>query len=269
MYCNWKASKTYCLVSKSLLTMDKGDTFMNPVSDTLSMKHKLIYLMLSIVMNAMGNGITVALNLGSAMWTASAVNISKYTGYPLAWIMIILGTFTILVNGWITKEWNVKRIIGNYLFMVLFSFLVGLFAQFFVYLGMASLPYFVRMGLDIGGIFLLACGVSLYQRLHLVIHPIDEYMNSIRYYLCRGHATLGQWVSFLPPIVLTFVMVWITKQLYAVHIGTLVSLLFQGAFTGWADRHIFPSIQRYKLESNETDNYTIVGETIYDDISDK
>lgn len=42
----------------------------------LSNVRLLIYFIVSLMFNCLGNALTVALNLGSALWTAAAVNIS-------------------------------------------------------------------------------------------------------------------------------------------------------------------------------------------------
>ena len=45
----------------------------------LSNVRLLIYFIVSLMFNCLGNALTVALNLGSALWTAAAVNISDVT----------------------------------------------------------------------------------------------------------------------------------------------------------------------------------------------
>lgn len=46
-------------------------------TQTLSKTQLLVYFIFSIFLNSLGNALTVAINLGSALWTAAAVNLSK------------------------------------------------------------------------------------------------------------------------------------------------------------------------------------------------
>ncbi len=209
----------------------------------LSAVQTIFYLTVSILINAMGNGLTVALNLGSAMWTASAVNISNYFNIQLGSIMVGLGVTCIVINAIINKKVDWKKILGNLVFMVPFSYLVAMFSLLFAYSGIGELPLAIRVFLDIFGIMMLATGVSIYQRVNLILHPIDELMHSIRFIYCKGNPAIAQIVSFIPPMLILIGMFIISGQLYAVNIGTLVSLLFQGSFVGLADKYIFPSLK--------------------------
>ncbi len=56
----------------------------------LSNVRLLIYFIVSLMFNCLGNALTVALNLGSALWTAAAVNISDVTPVSLSMIVVHL-----------------------------------------------------------------------------------------------------------------------------------------------------------------------------------
>ena len=81
--------------------------------ETTSMGLLLGYFILSIFLNSLGNALTVSLNLGSALWTAAAVNIAKITPISLSAMLFISGFIVIIVNLVILKKVNVKRILGN------------------------------------------------------------------------------------------------------------------------------------------------------------
>ena len=57
--------------------------------ETTSMGLLLGYFILSIFLNSLGNALTVSLNLGSALWTAAAVNIAKITPISLSAMLFI------------------------------------------------------------------------------------------------------------------------------------------------------------------------------------
>ena len=97
--------------------------------ETSSIGLLLGYFILSIFLNSLGNALTVSLNLGSALWTAAAVNIAKITPISLSAMLFISGFIVIIVNLIILKKVNLKRILGNLIFMTPFSILVGILQQ--------------------------------------------------------------------------------------------------------------------------------------------
>src|SRR5699024_576269 len=88
---------------------------------------------ISIVLNCIGNGFTVALNLGSALWTASAVNIAHASGWQLNTILILIAAFVVIVNIFFRGYFSCYVFFCNIFFSVPFSFLVVLFFFYFVF----------------------------------------------------------------------------------------------------------------------------------------
>ena len=75
------------------------------------------YFSLSIFLNSLGNALTVAINLGSALWTAAAVNLSNVFPITLSVMLFISGALVILTNILILRRFEIKRILGNLIFM--------------------------------------------------------------------------------------------------------------------------------------------------------
>ena len=84
-----------------------------------------IYFGLSIIINSFGNALTVALNLGSPLWTATCVNVSQTIHWSLGNIMVIWGALLIIINTILIRKIDLKRIGKSIIFMVLFSYLVS------------------------------------------------------------------------------------------------------------------------------------------------
>ena len=205
----------------------------------------LYYLLCSILINAFGNSLTVSLNMGSSMWTAAAVNSSHFFAIPLSDAMLCFAFFAIFANIVMTKRIKWRMLLGNFVFMFPFSYLVRFFTDTLVAVGLPQLPFVIKLALDCIGILFIAIGVSIYQRVNVMIHPIDELMNNVRFLYCKGNARIGMWVSFIPPISVIVLLYVLSGQLYAVHLGTIVALLFQGTWIGMADKVVFPSLHHY------------------------
>lgn len=199
------------------------------------------YFALSIVLNSLGNALTVAMNLGSALWTASAVNLHAVTPLSLSWLLFLEGVLVIIVNIIILRRFEWNRIIGNLIFMVPFSYLVQFFAVGVAHL-LGGLPLWSKVIVDCFGICLIGTAISLYQRVNWWMHPVDDMTQIIRFRYLKGSAWVSQLVTFAAPTLAIIVIFIATHHMQAVNVGTIFALLFQGAIVGWADRHIFPRL---------------------------
>ena len=196
----------------------------------------IFYFALSLFINATGNGLTVAANMGSSMWTASAANIALDFNYSISWVLIFYGAIQILINIALIRRFDWPSIFGNIIF-------ISLFKQFFLSLGISNLPLVAIIALDILGIVMIAIAISIYQRLNLILHPIDEMTNILRFQYFNGNANLAQWVNFSVPALLIIILGLIYRQVVAVNIGTAVALFFQGTLINNADTYIFPKLK--------------------------
>ncbi|KRL44955.1 hypothetical protein [Lacticaseibacillus manihotivorans] len=202
----------------------------------------------SLILNGFGNGMTVAMNLGSALWTSSAVNLSHAFDVSLLTILLIEGVAVVLFNAAVLGHLDWRRIAGNFIYMIPFSFLVSGFADLIKMTPLVTLPLVIRVALDLIGIMCIGCATSIYQRINVVLHPNDDFMQIIRFKFLHGNAAIAQPVSFLPPILIDILCVSFTHQIYAINIGTLFSLVAQGAVIGFADTHVFPKLKHRHLQ---------------------
>ena len=214
---------------------------------TISKPKLLGYFIFSIFLNSLGNALTVAINLGSALWTAAAVNLSKVLPITLSVMLILSGSIVIVTNIIILGRFDFKRVLGNLIFMVPFSWLVGVFEVQLLKLHITPLPLWSQVILDCLGVVLIAVAISIYQRINWMLHPVDDLMQIIRFKYLQGNATVAQLIVFTPPIVAIVISLLVTHQLYAINIGTLFALAFQGTMVGIADKVVFPSLKHQNL----------------------
>ncbi|MCL1631638.1 hypothetical protein M3N64_06710 [Sporolactobacillus sp. CPB3-1] len=212
----------------------------------------LFYLAISIFFNAFGNALTISLNLGSALWTASAVNFTALTSISVSWILFASGILVIIANALIIRKVDWHRILGNLIFMVPFSYLVGLLSTCLGAFGINELPLLLRVVLDVAGICFISLAISIYQRVNLMLHPCDDLMQIIRFKYFKGNATIAQLVTFMPPVVITLICWFFLHQLYAINVGTVFALLFQGSLVGVFDKFVFPSLKHQHIEPGKT-----------------
>lgn len=219
----------------------------------LPITESIVYFVISIFVNALGNALTVSLNLGSALWTASSVNVTQFTGIPLDVMLFAFGVAVVIINTLIIHKIEWHRILGNLIFMVPFSYLIGLITQRLLSFGINELPLTVRIILDLVGICFISMGISIYQRVNLILHPCDDLMQIIRFRFFKGNATLAQLMTFAPPIVIV-ILCWIEQQhVYAINIGTIFALIFQGTLVGVFDKSVFPTLKHQHLHNASGD----------------
>lgn len=203
----------------------------------------VFFFILGLILNAGGNALTVALNLGSPVWTATCVNVARTLHVSLGLIMVYWGAALIIATILITRKIQGWRTVKNVVFMVLFAALVNWLSKWFEQTPLMTLPIIVRVLLDFGGIGLIAAGVSLYQRVNWMLHPCDDLMQIVRFRFFEGNANRAMLAVYLPAVLITVLCVWDTHHLWAVNIGTIFALVFQGWLIGVADRRLFRQLR--------------------------
>ncbi|ANK60555.1 hypothetical protein [Loigolactobacillus backii] len=206
---------------------------------------RMDFLVLSILMNATGNALTISTNLGSAVWTGSSVNLANWIHVSLGTTLFIYGIVITLVNQLLLGHFDRRRFFSNLLYIVPFSYLVQIMTTAWDWLGVPHLGLGARIILDIVGILTVAAAVSIYQRSNILMHPNDDLSYILRFKYLNGSAILGQWASYTPPIIITIISFIATGQLKAIGFGTILALVAQGAIMNWSDHHVFPSLKHH------------------------
>lgn len=233
--------------------------------------------LLSLPVNALGNALTAVTSdrvaspgaagsyLGAAYWTAGYYNIASilpdWVGAQgpfnrQTWACFLVGSALIVVDQLLVGRVNAARIAGNLLFLVPFSLLVGMFTDLllgrytpgwggFPYAGDDPAVHVLYMAVNVFGMCCMGAAISLYQRANIALHPADDLMQILRFRFFDGNAVTATWASFAVPTLMIAVATVASSvhdgafTLRYVGVGTVVAFLFQGAVTGWSDRHLF------------------------------
>ncbi|KRM47041.1 hypothetical protein FC51_GL001473 [Lentilactobacillus parabuchneri DSM 5707 = NBRC 107865] len=205
-----------------------------------------------MILNAFGNALTISANMGSAVWTASAVNYSHWFNVNVGMILFFIGLLNAITNQILLKYLDWPRFIGEVLYVCFFSYFVNIFVQGFELLGVGQLPIVVRGILACLGIIFFCTAISLYQRANLLMHPNDDTTNILRFMYLKKSAVAAQLIDFIPPIIAMVISFAVTKNLYAVNVGTIFSILFNGLIIQTADRYVWPKLKHnFKVLGND------------------
>lgn len=204
--------------------------------------YRLLALVIGLVLNALGNALSVSANFGSGIWTAACVNIANWLHGDVGLILFIVGVGSATLNLFLIRHWDGWRWIGEVVFIASFSYFIDLFVALFKHWGVPDLATPWRILLSILGVTIFAISISIYQRANIVMHPNDDTSNILRFRYLHGRATLSQFVDFVPPIIMLIICVLGTHRLYSVNVATIYSMLFNGIIIAWTDEHILPSL---------------------------
>ncbi len=211
------------------------------------------FLGLSLLINSIGHALTVVMNLGSAVWTASAVNLYHLWPLSLRVTLFTCGVIVVIINAILIHRIIWHRVLGNLLFTLPFSFLIQWFTSLIQQSGITGLPLELRVVIDVFGILCVALATSIYQRANLILHPNDDFMQIIRFRYVHGSATVAQMIHYIPPVIVMAITFVISGQLWAVNVGTIICLFFQGTFIGFFDKHVFLNLKHYGLDTIQRD----------------
>ncbi|CAK1242947.1 Uncharacterized membrane protein YczE (YczE) [Fructobacillus cardui] len=229
---------------------------MNNAKRTISWTAALSYFAFSLVINSMGNVLTIVTSqkihpsiLGSAYWTAAqnGLNHSLHgNSETLSIVFFVVGMLIAVLNMVLEHRIDIKRFLGNLAFMVPFSALISVFASAFSKLlpeahSWPMIAFYIF--LNFFGVALIAIAISIYQRTNIVLHPADDLMQVLRFKYFKGNAGIAMWVSYIPPTIIGVVALIMLPDFTNYGIGTIFAFLFQGSITGWADTRIFSKLK--------------------------
>lgn len=208
-----------------------------------SIQTRIVGLISGLILNAFGNGLCISANMGSGLWTASAVNLNKWLGWNTGLLLFIIGVINAITNQFLIKRFDGKRLVGEVLYVLFFSYFVNIFTGLLNMVGVPSLPIVIRAILSCLGVAFFCVAISLYQRANIVMHPNDDTTNILRFLYLKGNSTAAQIIDFIPPIIIIIVAGLAVHNVYSVNVGTIFSFIFNGILIASADKFIWPSLK--------------------------
>ncbi|MQS90232.1 hypothetical protein [Companilactobacillus mishanensis] len=199
--------------------------------------------MIGLVLNAFGNGLCIAANMGSGIWTAAAVNMNMWFGVDTGLLLFIVGVLNALTNQVLLKHWDTRRFIGQVFYVMFFSYFVDIFTDLLTSIGVPRLPIVARGFLSCLGVVIFCIAISLYQRANIVMHPNDDTTNILRFDYLKGNATASQLIDFVPPIIIIIITFIFTHNIYSINIATVFSLVLNGVLIAWSDKLIWSHLK--------------------------
>ncbi|WP_406945655.1 YitT family protein [Halobacillus sp. SY10] len=137
---------------------------------------KAFFYLIGLIIISLGITLTIKSDLGAGAWDAVNVGLSETIGFTVGSWVIIIGAMLIFTNAIIAKE-------KPDLLAVITIFVIGQFIDFWMLsvfdtFGLAS--FWIQLTVLVGGIALIAFGVSLYLQPKFSLNPIDGFMVALQ-----------------------------------------------------------------------------------------
>jgi len=208
-------------------------------------KSRLVYLTFAIVLDAFANSLMINSEMGSAVWTASAVNISKLLHSSYGTTLFVYAVIVTIANQFLLGKFDGHIFVSNLIFSLPFSYLVGFFSMILDPLQLNQWPIYLRLLTDILGLIGVSVGTSIYQRCNLIQHPNDELAYLLRFKYLHGSAGWGQLISYTPPVIIMVICYFMTGKILSVGVGTILAMFCQGMIIGFSDKIVLPSLKHH------------------------
>ncbi|MCO7175002.1 YitT family protein [Sporolactobacillus kofuensis] len=206
------------------------------------MSKGLFWLVLSVFLNAFGNALTVKAALGSAPWTAAGINISHAAGITVGNALIIMGIFTLIADDFLRHRWNGIKDVFNFLYMLSFGYLIDFWL--FIMQAIHVNGGLFRLVACVSGVLCIACALSIYFKVNLVLHPFDDLLKILREKYLHGNVVRAQRISLGIPLTLGLSIGLFRHNLIGINLGTAISFLCMGYFILFFDRVIHLHLNR-------------------------
>lgn len=189
----------------------------------------------SILVNSFGNYMLIKGNLGSGPWVAASMGISNAFGLQVGSCTIILNFLVYIPIIVISKKFEIFKMVGSFFVAYLFGRFLDFFLNTLDWVHPESLP--VRALFFIIGNLILSCGISVYLRLNIAMNPFDQFLKTVNDYLVPDMKK-ANYVYLGIPFILALVFGAYNRSLPGIGIGTLIMLLFNGAFIKFFNKKV-------------------------------
>ncbi|MFT8320614.1 MAG: hypothetical protein ABF649_06885 [Bacillus sp. (in: firmicutes)] len=197
---------------------------------------RIILLIFSIVLNALGNALTIKAALGSAPWTAASLNVSMGLGISVGTATIMIGSIVLVIDDLLRRKFNKIKNLFNFLYLVSFGYIIDLWLFSMKHVEFNHFSF--RLFLCIVGILMIGAAVSIYLRVDLVFHPCDDLLNILRHKYLNGNVIYAEIISLGIPLCISGAFGIVQNRIYGINIGTIISFMFLGFFIHFFDRTI-------------------------------
>ncbi|GLB47484.1 membrane protein [Philodulcilactobacillus myokoensis] len=207
------------------------------------MSVRLIALLLGLIINAIGNALTIVSSSGASIYTAAPINLDHVFPISIGIIIFIIGIINIIINMILLRKIDLWRVFSQIIYMMFFSYIINFFVALITKLGVKNWGYFPQILVSLLGVTLVFVAVSIYQRANIMMHPNDDTTNILRFKYFHGSAIWSQFADSVPPLLIVIICGFIVGKVYSINIGTIYSIFCNGLIIKLSDKYIWHSLK--------------------------
>ncbi|MFG6113770.1 YitT family protein [Halobacillus sp. MO56] len=183
-----------------------------------------VFYTIGLIFLSFGISMMILANLGAGPWDALFVALSDHLGLTVGSWMFIAGIILILINGYLLKK---KPDFSA----IITIFTIGLCIDFWlliVFPGFAAEFLAVRFAMLLGGIIIIAIGVSMYLQANYARNPIDNLMMAIHFRTGKS-LSFSKTVTEVSVMIVAFIIggpIGVGTVLVAFGIGPLIQFFY-------------------------------------------
>lgn len=206
---------------------------------------RIILYLVFLTLTGFGAALTIKMSVGNGAWDALAKSISNISGVKVGTMGMILNSSCVLVQILIErKNFNLSKLL-----QVPASIANGYIINFFYYKVLGNViidNYVMRLAIFIMGMIVLSFAVSGIMITDVIVFPLESLCNVISEKTGKLFHKIRQNVDIVS-IVVTFLLIFLTKTEYTLREGTIISMLIFGPLMGVFMPLIKNTFTKYEL----------------------
>lgn len=198
------------------------------------MKKRLLYLGYAVLFNALGTALMAESNLGMSAWGTAAINLSKYLGVSLGVAFNIVAIVFYIFALIIMRRFSLEEAALSFGFSLSFGF----FSDVFMYIipDIISSPMWLRIIVNIIGLFVLLFGIAIHLRINLAVHPMDVYLGAVQ--KAMKSIAKGTYLAYFSAFLIAVIFGLLSGGIVGIGLGTINTLVFGGLILAFYDSRL-------------------------------
>jgi len=195
---------------------------------------KMLYLVISVIGNALGTAFMSETRLGMTAWGCGVKNFAHYFNLSIGVGFIVLSVFFYIAANIIRKKIDIIEMVQSFLFLFTFGFLTDLFILLMPNLN--ELNFGLRLILNVVGLLILLFSIALHLRVYIAVHPMDVFLRVIQEKM-RSIAK-GTYLVYFIAFSIAIIFGSLNREIVGIGIGTINTLILSGVIMNYFDSKV-------------------------------
>ncbi len=198
------------------------------------MTRKIIYLIISVLGNALGTALMTNTHLGLTAWGSAALNLAGFFSISFGTAFILMAIFFYVIALMIRKKIKLIETLLSTLFLVSFGLLSDLFIA--IIPDLIDLELYLRILINFIGLSILLFSIALHLKVLIAVHPCDVFLYEMQ--IITKHDAIGTYLTYFIAILISITFGLLNHKISGIGFGTIMTILFSGIFIRFYNRRL-------------------------------